>query len=851
MAENTIDNLSIEVTTSADSATRTFDRLASGMGRVRSAASGTASGMRDTANAAEDMADVVEDAGTATVNAGTQTGYAESHIRRFARALMTTSSQTIGRFITAVNRGASAVGGFIRQIARILMYRSIRSLIKDLGQSFRDLYGWSRMFGTDFANSMDKINTSAVYLRNSFAAMVAPIINALAPAIDVIADKIVDIFNFVNQVFAALSGAETYTVAKKVAQSWESTFDSASRKAKKTAKEIRNTLLGFDEINRLNGNTPTSTGSTGSSPYTPGYNTMFEEKPLKGFFKQISDFTSKMPDWLKWLFGGAALVGGFLLIRKFIPWLLKKLGELFSLKIPNWLKWLFGPKKDKDVGFDLPDGLNIPDADIKVDLEKGDWDILDDLEVPVKLNNSPKSLWENFKKGWLSIEARIVYITPILNNTAKTLFDNFKKDWDRVKTALYVTPALNNTGKTLFNSLKKNWDSNKKKLFVTPDLDNTGKVLFETLKKSWDEAKTKLYATPELNNTGKVLFNTLKKNWNDNKSILYAKPDLNNTGKTLFNNLKKNWDENKSKLYAEPALNTTGAEMFYEFKDSWDYRKSDLGVNVALEYTGSEAFYDFKSDWDYFKTTLYATPELNNTGKTLFNELKDSWDWHKTKLYATPSLNTTGKAIWLEFKKSWNNAKTNLKASVTVSTKKTGSYGGANGAGGTTSGSGAGRNRHALGGVITPHSESWFGKITSYASGTTNAHGTMFLAGENGPEIMGHIGGRTEILNRSQLAATMYSAVRNAMSGVTLEANFNNVDTGANSVDSMEMLAEMVRQGVEQAMARQNELDRQRNEYLRQINDKDYNLDISTASINKAQTRTNRRAGTTIVPVGT
>jgi hypothetical protein len=67
----------------------------------------------------------------------------------------------------------------------------------------------------------------------------------------------------------------------------------------------------------------------------------------------------------------------------------------------------------------------------------------------------------------------------------------------------------------------------------------------------------------------------------------------------------------------------------------------------------------------------------------------------------------------------------------------------------------------------------------------------------------------------------------------------------------METLAEMVRHGVEQAMGRQNELDRQRNEYLRQINEKDYNPEISTSSINKAQQRMNRRAGTTIVPVGT
>lgn len=48
--------------------------------------------------------------------------------------------------------------------------------------------------------------------------------------------------------------------------------------------------------------------------------------------------------------------------------------------------------------------------------------------------------------------------------------------------------------------------------------------------------------------------------------------------------------------------------------------------------------------------------------------------------------------------------------------------------------------------------------IPQYAGGTTNA-GSVFVAGEAGPEIVGHVGGRTEVLNKSQLASTMYSAV--------------------------------------------------------------------------------------------
>ena len=66
---------------------------------------------------------------------------------------------------------------------------------------------------------------------------------------------------------------------------------------------------------------------------------------------------------------------------------------------------------------------------------------------------------------------------------------------------------------------------------------------------------------------------------------------------------------------------------------------------------------------------------------------------------------------------------------------------------------------HALGGAY--YGGSWH-SIPQYARGG-RPHGTMFWAGEAGPEVVGHVGGRTEVLNQSQLAATMFSSVSSAM----------------------------------------------------------------------------------------
>jgi hypothetical protein len=85
---------------------------------------------------------------------------------------------------------------------------------------------------------------------------------------------------------------------------------------------------------------------------------------------------------------------------------------------------------------------------------------------------------------------------------------------------------------------------------------------------------------------------------------------------------------------------------------------------------------------------------------------------------------------------------------------------------------------------------SWH-SIPQYAGGTTNAHGSLFVAGEAGPEVVGHIGGRTEVLNQSQLASTMYASIKSAMAGIRFTVSGETQtydateDTGENTVQAI------------------------------------------------------------------
>jgi hypothetical protein len=114
-----------------------------------------------------------------------------------------------------------------------------------------------------------------------------------------------------------------------------------------------------------------------------------------------------------------------------------------------------------------------------------------------------------------------------------------------------------------------------------------------------------------------------------------------------------------------------------------------------------------------------------------------------------------------------------------------------------------------LGGVIKL-AKNKFG----FADGGFPDDGQLFLAGESGPEFVGSMGGHTAVANNDQIV-------------------------------------EGIREGVESAMAKQNELLRQQNELLKALLEKESTSEISVSSISQAISRVNQRNGKTIIPIGT
>ncbi len=227
--------------------------------------------------------------------------------------------------VGSVKNATTSLGGLIAGLKRIAMYRAMRTVIKMITEGFttglKNVYEYSRLVGTQFASSMDQIATSSLYLKNSLGAMAAPLLQILAPAIDFVIDKFVALLNVINMFIARLTGSSVATVAKKTFTPWGDSASDAAGKTKKAVKEIRRTLLGFDEINRLDAPTGSNSGGNGGGGGGGAdYGSMFEQVPIA---QEISDFADRVKELFKqgkWEELGTFLGQKFNEIVNMIPW---------------------------------------------------------------------------------------------------------------------------------------------------------------------------------------------------------------------------------------------------------------------------------------------------------------------------------------------------------------------------------------------------------------------------------------------------------------------------------------------------------------------------------------------------
>ena len=230
----------------------------------------------------------------------------------------------LGKALTGI---VNKLKSFFSSLVRIATYRLFRSMIKMLTQGLKEgidnLYQWSKALDHVFAKTMDLYATDKQYLNNSFAAMLEPIIETLVPLLDKLTDKIVDFYNTFNQTLSALAGKSTWTKALKVATE----YDDVAADAKKKTEDLKRSLLGFDEINRLD---DPDKGKSSKNKKEVDYEAMFKEMPISSMF---ADFANKLRKLIKdgqWFAAGQML--GNKINELIESWDAEKTGKLIAKK---------------------------------------------------------------------------------------------------------------------------------------------------------------------------------------------------------------------------------------------------------------------------------------------------------------------------------------------------------------------------------------------------------------------------------------------------------------------------------------------------------------------------------------
>lgn len=168
----------------------------------------------------------------------------------------------------------------VGKMAKLMITRmAIRAVINNVGDGFKSL----ALHSEEFNNSMSNLINSAKTLGYSIAGMVSPLINALAPALTYIIELITQAVNALNQLFRAFGGFTTWNKAKKFTDSWADSIKGASG----AAKELKKTVLGFDELNQLQDNK--SSGGGGG-----GLEDMFETVDIDPKWMKIKDWLKDM-----------------------------------------------------------------------------------------------------------------------------------------------------------------------------------------------------------------------------------------------------------------------------------------------------------------------------------------------------------------------------------------------------------------------------------------------------------------------------------------------------------------------------------------------------------------------------
>ena len=309
-------------------------------------------------------------------------GAAASLIHRFSNGI-----SVAGRFakgLLSLGRGArNTAGGFQGGPKGLLMYglgiRSLFALVNRLRSVLTEGMNNLAQYNDSTNGSLSMLMSSLTQLKNALATAFAPILNAAAPMLNLLIQKVTAAVTALGQLFASLTGQSGFVAAKRVNQDYAKSLNSnadSAKKANKENKKLQNTLFGFDQINKLNDNSDSddNAGTSTGGGLTPA--DMFESVP---FDSKVSDFVKKLKDaWKNADFTEIGQIVGTKLNDALnrIPWgpiqnTSRKVGKSIGTFISGFVEV---PDLGTNIGKTIAEAVNTGVGGINAFLDNTRWD---------------------------------------------------------------------------------------------------------------------------------------------------------------------------------------------------------------------------------------------------------------------------------------------------------------------------------------------------------------------------------------------------------------------------------------------------------------------------------------------
>ena len=186
----------------------------------------------------------------------------------------------------------------LSSLKRIAMYRILRTILKEIGKAFSEGLEKAYIFssgieteGHRFAEAMDRMKSSSNQMKGQLGSAFIALLAAIEPILITIINLAIRVADAISQFMSAFTG-KTYLKANATAAKFADTMARGGA----AAKEWKNQLLGFDEINRLNEPSQGGGGSGGTDPLE-GYD--FEDTPIAEKFLKLAEKVKTAIQWVR------------------------------------------------------------------------------------------------------------------------------------------------------------------------------------------------------------------------------------------------------------------------------------------------------------------------------------------------------------------------------------------------------------------------------------------------------------------------------------------------------------------------------------------------------------------------